>query len=62
MLYEDRQAAIEAQIRPRPGQAEYLDMLRAVTALAANAGEQKKLLDIVAPFTLKKQSELEVLT
>lgn len=59
MLVADRHAAKEAQIRPYPGQAEYLDLLRAVTTLEpGNTKRQEELLEIVRPYTLRKQSGL----
>jgi MoxR-like ATPase len=59
LLCKDRQEAIAAQLMPRPGQAEYLDLLRAVLGLApGDPDEQSALLDIVAPFTLKKSAGL----
>jgi len=55
LLLKDRQAAINAQIFPRPGQAEFLDLLRAVLGLEpGKEDEQLKLLDIVAQYTLRK--------
>jgi len=57
MLSADRQSAIAAQVLPRPGQAEYLDLLRAVLNLApGDIEEQKKMLRIVAQYTLKKSA------
>lgn len=59
MLAVDRRAAKEAQIRPFPGQAEYLDLLRAVTILEPDdADAQAALLEIVRPYTLQKHSGL----
>ena len=55
LLIKDREAAIRAQIRPWPGQAEYFDMVRAVLGLEPkNAKAQLKLLEAVSRFTLKK--------
>ncbi|MBF0305956.1 MAG: AAA family ATPase [Alphaproteobacteria bacterium] len=54
MLFADRKAAIGANIFPRPGQAEYLDLLRAVLGLADDEKEWEAMLDIVAPYTLRK--------
>lgn len=57
MLFADRQAAIKAQIMPRPGQAEYLDLLRAVHGLAGDDDdEQRRLLSVVREFTLRKHA------
>ncbi len=55
MLFHDRQEAIRAQVQPRPGQAEYLDLLRAVEGLAgSNAKRQREMLDIAREYTLQK--------
>ena len=55
MLHEDRQAAAAAQIVPGPGQAEYLDLLRAVRALAGGAAKQQlAMLAKVREYTLQK--------
>lgn len=55
MLSEDRAAAIQAQVMPRPGQAEYLDLLRAVLGLVPNDPKgQKEMLGVVREYTLKK--------
>jgi MoxR-like ATPase len=53
MLAEDRRAALE-QGWPAPGQAEYLDLLRAVKKMAADEAGQLKLLETIARFVLKK--------
>ncbi len=55
MVYKDRQAALEAQVTPRPGQAEYLDLLRAVLSLETSEKKQLELLEVVATYTLRKQ-------
>ncbi|MBB4268003.1 MoxR-like ATPase [Roseospira visakhapatnamensis] len=56
LLIGDRRAAIAAQIRPFPGQAEYLDLLRAAIALAPGDKEaQLAMLDDIAQYALKKQ-------
>jgi hypothetical protein len=55
LLVKDRTFAEENQLRPFPGQAEYLDLLRAVIAQAPeDTRRQGKLLEEVAEFTLKK--------
>jgi MoxR-like ATPase len=57
MLLKDRQAAIAAQIRPRPGQAEYLDLLRIVLNLEPDKPKrQLEMLDEVGGYALKKQA------
>lgn len=53
LLAQDRRAALE-QGWPAPGQAEYLDLLRAVRKMAADEDERSRLLDILARFVLKK--------
>jgi MoxR-like ATPase len=60
LLFKDRESAIKAQIRPWPGQAEYLDMLRAVLALEPkNLKKQLELLQGVSRFTLQKYVGIE---
>ena len=53
LLLEDRKTAV-VQGLPPPGQAEYLDLLRAVGKLAQDEDEQMKLLDKISHFVLKK--------
>ena len=54
-LVADRTFADKEQLRPLPGQAEYLDLVRAVIGLAkGNVKKQKGLLAMAAQFTLKK--------
>lgn len=56
LLVNDRKEAIEQGL-PRPGQAEYLDMLRAVSRMAAdNETRQRELLGKIRAFTLHKAS------
>jgi MoxR-like ATPase len=55
LLHEDRMAAIQNQIRPYPGQAEYLDLLRAVLGLAQETRTQLEMLAVVREYTLRKQ-------
>jgi MoxR-like ATPase len=55
MLWTERQSAIKAQVTARPGQAEYLDLLRAVLALAGDSvTDQMAMLLEVGEFTLRK--------
>jgi MoxR-like ATPase len=55
LLVEDRKAAKEAQARPLPGQAEYLDLLRAVlTEFGGDLQAQMEALDKNAEYTLRK--------
>jgi MoxR-like ATPase len=57
MLFDDRQAAIDAQVMPRPGQAEYLDLLRAVHGLAGDdSNRQITMMETVREFTLRKHA------
>ncbi len=55
-LVTDRKYAEEHELNPKPGQAEYLDLMRAVIALApeGDIAQQKALLATVAQFTLRK--------
>jgi MoxR-like ATPase len=53
LLWDDRQAALEQGL-PAPGQAEYLDLLRAVCAMAKDQPEQRRLLEAISGFVLKK--------
>ncbi len=56
-LVADRNAADAAQLSPLPGQAEYLDLVRAVVGLAPGDGAtQRGLLVSIARFTLRKHS------
>ena len=57
LLLEDRKAAI-TQGLPPPGQAEYLDLLRAVGRLAQDEDGQLELLDKIRNFVLKKSPTL----
>jgi MoxR-like ATPase len=57
LLIADRETARENHWLPLPGQAEYLDLLRAVTASAAKAKDQQALLETVAEFVLKKHPD-----
>ena len=55
MLLEDRKSAEESGIIP-PGQAEYLDLIKAVFVLEKDAGKQKELMKHIARFAFKKNS------
>lgn len=57
LLLEDRKAA-NAQGLPAPGQAEYLDLLRAVCKLGHDEGEQIGWLTKIGEFVLKKAPAL----
>ncbi|MBF0137587.1 MAG: AAA family ATPase [Magnetococcales bacterium] len=60
MLHENRLSALSVRITPRPGQAEYLDLLRAVLGLATTEKEQLNMLEVVAQYTLKKNRDQDV--
>lgn len=55
MLLKDRKATKKP---PRPGQAEYLDLLRAVEEQASNDLTHEQLLDMVSPYLLKKSESV----
>lgn len=66
LLINDRNEAIFRKIRPKPGQAEYLDLLRAVLGQTseiepeeARLKQQMSLLKAVARYTLKKHPRSE---
>jgi MoxR-like ATPase len=55
LLVDDRRRAIEGNMSPLPGQAEYLDLLRAVYDLEPDSVEaQGKILDSVARYAIRK--------
>ncbi len=54
-LWQDRQEAEKVGACP-PGQAEYLDMLRAVCAMAKEEAKQLEILEKISDFALKKFS------
>ena len=58
-LVADRRYAEQEQLSPLPGQAEYLDLVRAVIGLAqGDVDKQKALLASAARFTLRKHPEM----
>jgi MoxR-like ATPase len=58
-LVDDRRYAEQEQLSPLPGQAEYLDLVRAVIGLAqGDVDKQKALLASAARFTLRKHPEM----
>ena len=57
LLITDRETARENHWLPLPGQAEYLDLVRAVTTRERTAKAQEALLDAVAEFVLKKHPD-----
>ncbi|MCP4696608.1 MAG: AAA family ATPase, partial [Gammaproteobacteria bacterium] len=56
MLWDDRQQAIRRN-HPAPGQAEYLDILRALKGMSSDEKKQSDALEIIAEFALKKYPE-----
>jgi MoxR-like ATPase len=57
LLARDRQTALDRKRRPLPGQAEFLDLVRAVIDLAgADSTDQQALLEQIAPFALRKHA------
>lgn len=60
LVRKDRAAAQDLGLAP-PGQAEYLDLLRAVQALAEDDDERMSLLAKIADLALKKHPELHEL-
>ena len=58
-LVSDRRYAEQEQLSPLPGQAEYLDLVRAVIGLAqGDVDKQKALLASAARFMLRKHPEM----
>ena len=57
LLLEDRRAALDQGLPP-PGQAEYLDLLRAVGSMAKGTKQQLPLLDQLGEFVMKKSPAL----
>lgn len=56
-LSKDRQHAVDQHRLPLPGQAEYLDVMRAVLALAPDQPDRQiQTLKDIAPYTLQKHS------
>jgi MoxR-like ATPase len=58
LLVKDRREAVDKHLAPLPGQAEHLDLIRAVLELEPGAPEnQLKRLEEVARFTMRKHEE-----
>jgi len=57
LLIADREAALERRLNPLPGQAEYLDLIRAVMTLEGSSRARKSLLQSIRRFTLQKHEE-----
>lgn len=59
LLVNDREVAIQEGITP-PGQAEYLDLLRAVSNLSDTGNDPAEVLEFISKFALKKHSSGQV--
>lgn len=60
ILAKDRSTAIARKLQPKPGQAEYLDLLRAVNKnQPKNNKKQLELLDQVANYIMRKPFEMQ---
>lgn len=57
MLLADRKLAMAKQQTPLPGQAEYLDFLRAIMQLAAKGEDPQEVFDEVKSFVFNKSSD-----
>jgi MoxR-like ATPase len=55
LIVEERARARERFVKPLPGQAEFLDLMRAVLELGGLEDDPVKLLVEIAPYVLKKQ-------
>ncbi len=55
LISGERAAARERFVKPLPGQAEFLDLLRAVLELGKTDGKASDLLDSIKKYVLKKQ-------
>lgn len=56
-LVADRKKAIEQRWRPLPGQAEYLDLLRAIRGLAPGDSQaQERMMNRIGTYVLRKQA------
>ena len=56
LVADERVATTET---PRPGQAEFLDLVRATLEIGKDAAEQISALDVIKPFLLQKRSGLD---
>jgi MoxR-like ATPase len=56
-LAEERSLAREHRLLPLPGQAEYLDLLRAVTTLESDTSRQLEYLERLARYTFRKHPD-----
>jgi MoxR-like ATPase len=57
LLWTDRQKLREERRFPLPGQAEYLDMVRAVRKMGADDKKRLEALDIISEYALRKHSK-----
>ncbi len=55
LIADERADARQRFVKPLPGQAEFLDLLRAVLELGESDGNPVELLDSIAHYVLKKQ-------
>ena len=55
LIADERAIARERFVKPLPGQAEFLDLLRAVLELGQSDGDPVDLLDSIAHYVLRKQ-------
>jgi MoxR-like ATPase len=61
MVADDRARARQENWLPLPGQAEFIDLVRAIKNLAeGDAAAQKTILERIAPFALRKRPEATV--
>lgn len=56
-LADDRRQARENRQLPLPGQAEYLDPVRALTELESSSARQLERLDRIARYTFRKHPD-----
>ncbi|MEI7702790.1 MAG: MoxR family ATPase [Planctomycetia bacterium] len=54
LLLTDRRYALQNHLLPLPGQAEYLDFVRAVVAMLGDASDRDKLFEQVRSYTFRK--------
>jgi MoxR-like ATPase len=55
LLIDDRKTALDGNLRPLPGLAEFIDLLRAIRGLGGTDAEaQQSWLNRIAPFALRK--------
>jgi hypothetical protein len=54
MLLADRRHAMQHRLLPLPGQAEYLDFVRAVLSMSIKSAERKKVLEQVRTYAFRK--------